>query len=110
MSDCAPSCRGGGCEERRVVVVSEEALLSLAVLLLLGVTAFVGVAIAVMVSRGFFGKGGRKGQPPRKTTKANDDDPNRVDVIIVGCGISGVAAAVYLKRNHPDKTYEPSVP
>lgn len=85
--------------------MGEEAAFSL-VVLLLGLTSFFAVAIAAMVSRGFFGKGvtrARKGQrPPRKTA---NDDPNRVDVIIVGCGISGVVAAVYLKRNHPDKTY-----
>ena len=89
--------------------MGEEAAFSL-VVLLLGLTSFFAVAIAAMVSRGFFGKGvtrARKGQPPGRPPprKTANDDPNRVDVIIVGCGISGVVAAVYLKRNHPDKTY-----
>lgn len=36
---------------------------------------------------------------------ARDDAPQHFDVIVVGAGISGIGAGVYLNKNCPDKSY-----
>ncbi|HTU72144.1 MAG TPA: NAD(P)/FAD-dependent oxidoreductase [Trebonia sp.] len=40
------------------------------------------------------------------TSPATDPPPADVDVLIVGAGISGIGAAYYLQREHPQRSYQ----